>query len=84
MAESVGGTISINDLSQLNYLDMCVKDVLRVSPIAPFIMRQPYENFEIGIVRMFIFHRNIQLDCFRRIKNSVKLWYYFINNGCSL
>lgn len=41
--------VSMKDLGQLTYLDMCIKDVLRLSPIAPFIMRQPYENFEIGI-----------------------------------
>ncbi|XP_063912043.1 cytochrome P450 4g15-like [Zophobas morio] len=37
----------IGDLSNLPYLDMCIKDVLRLFPIAPFLMRTTRENFQI-------------------------------------
>lgn len=56
MIENNGGTISINDLNKLPYLDMCVKDILRLAPVGPFIIRQPYEDFEIGSARaLFIY-----------------------------
>lgn len=40
--------IKLEDLSQLKYLLMCIKDVLRLFPIAPFIMRVASEDCQIG------------------------------------
>ncbi|KAF5305193.1 hypothetical protein FQA39_LY09281 [Lamprigera yunnana] len=60
--------VSYDQLSQLNYLDMCVRDVLRLIPMAPFIVRKTLEDFRIGdivipkdcgiAVSIFDAHRN--------------------------
>lgn len=41
--------IQLEDIEKLNYLEMCIKDVLRLFPIAPFIMRMSSKSTRIGI-----------------------------------
>lgn len=42
--------INHEDLSKLHYLDMCIRDVLRLIPIAPIILRRTIEDFSIDNV----------------------------------
>lgn len=42
------GNLTINDLSKFKYLDMCVKEALRITPLAVLQMRHSSEDFEIG------------------------------------
>lgn len=39
--------ITIEDLNKLTYLDRCVRDVIRLFPIAPYILRRVNEDFEL-------------------------------------
>ncbi|KAB0797110.1 hypothetical protein PPYR_08104 [Photinus pyralis] len=65
---NTSGTIAYDNLSGLPYLDMCIKDVLRLIPIAPLIARRANEDFAIDdyvipkdcgiIVSIFDLHRN--------------------------
>ncbi|KAK4880676.1 hypothetical protein RN001_008822 [Aquatica leii] len=60
--------ITFEDLTKMPYLDMCVRDVLRLIPIAPFIVRKLSEDFNIDnitlpkncgiVVSIFEVHRN--------------------------
>lgn len=40
--------IEETDLVRLEYLDMVLKDVLRLFPCAPFILRKSSEDFQLG------------------------------------
>lgn len=40
--------IEEDDLARLTYLDMVIKDVLRLFPIAPFIAREASQDFQLG------------------------------------
>ncbi|KAJ3664758.1 hypothetical protein Zmor_000303 [Zophobas morio] len=40
-------TLNVEDLTKLPFLDMCVKDVLRLFPIGPYIFRKNLENQHI-------------------------------------
>lgn len=40
--------VQLEDLPKLTYLYMCIKESLRLFPIAPFIMRVASEKFVIG------------------------------------
>lgn len=42
--------VELCDLDKLTYMDMCIKEVLRLFPIAPYIMRESSEDFKIGII----------------------------------
>lgn len=50
-------TLSVNDLSSLDYLERTIKEVQRLYPSVPFIGRQIYEEFKIGktFINFFIF-----------------------------
>lgn len=37
------------DLPKLEYMEMVLKEVLRLFPIAPFIVRKSLEEFELGV-----------------------------------
>ncbi|KAF2902221.1 hypothetical protein ILUMI_03963 [Ignelater luminosus] len=60
--------VKLEDLPQLRYLLMCIKDVLRLFPIAPFIMRIASEDCQIEkwtipkgcsiMVSIYNLHRN--------------------------
>ncbi|CAH1281073.1 unnamed protein product, partial [Diabrotica balteata] len=39
--------ITLEDVYKLEYLDMCVKDVLRLFPIAPIILRKSIEDYHL-------------------------------------
>lgn len=39
------------DLSKLEYLDMVIKEVLRLFPIAPFIIRKLQEEYILGLLK---------------------------------
>jgi len=53
-------TLSVNDLSNLDFLDRTIKEVQRLYPSVPFIGRQIYEEFKIGkVLCLFL---NIILD----------------------
>lgn len=41
--------LTFDDLHQLKYLEMCIKDILRLFPIAPFLMRISSTDFQLGI-----------------------------------
>lgn len=41
--------VTVDDLPKMLYMEMCIKDVLRLVPIAPFFIRKTLEDFEIGI-----------------------------------
>lgn len=43
-------TLSVNDLSNLDFLDRTIKEVQRLYPSVPFIGRQICEEFKIGNV----------------------------------
>lgn len=40
--------ITMNDLSELKYLECCVKEALRLYPSVPLIGREPMEDTVIG------------------------------------
>ncbi|KAJ8978053.1 hypothetical protein NQ317_015234 [Molorchus minor] len=40
--------ISIGEINKLVYLEMCIKDVLRLFPIAPYILRTTLEDYPLG------------------------------------
>lgn len=42
--------IEEHDLPKLEYLDMVIKDVLRLFPVAPFIIRKSMEEFDLGLI----------------------------------
>lgn len=46
--------VTPESVQKLQYLDMCLKEILRLFPIAPFIMRKTTEDVQIG-KRIFIF-----------------------------
>ncbi|CAH0559424.1 unnamed protein product [Brassicogethes aeneus] len=65
-------TVTYEDIQKLEYLDMCIKDVERLCPIAPYILRQCLEDEEINeslkipkgacvVVPIFNIHRNPEL-----------------------
>lgn len=37
--------VTFEDLKNLIYIEWCIKEVLRLTPIAPFILRKPVEDF---------------------------------------
>lgn len=39
--------ITYEELSNLKYIEMCIREVLRLFPIAPFILRRSTEQFKI-------------------------------------
>ncbi|KAJ8954769.1 hypothetical protein NQ318_014876 [Aromia moschata] len=39
--------VTISDINKLTYLSMCIKDVLRLFPIAPYILRQTQEDYQL-------------------------------------
>lgn len=43
--------LTLADIYKLEYLDMCVKDILRLFPIAPFIIKRVTEEYQIGRFR---------------------------------
>lgn len=52
--------IEESDLGKLIYLDMVIKDVLRLFPIAPFIAREASQDFQLGEADTFsYFRRNL-------------------------
>lgn len=61
-------TLSVKNLSDLDYLERTIKEVLRLYPSVPFIGRQIYEKFTLGdhtilpgtsiFVNVFALHRN--------------------------
>lgn len=40
--------VTLDELNKLTYLDMCIKDAMRLFPIAPFIIRRSLTDFSIG------------------------------------
>ncbi|KAL3276955.1 hypothetical protein HHI36_012320 [Cryptolaemus montrouzieri] len=40
--------VSLEDIGNLPYLDMCIKETLRIVPIAPLVFRNVLEDCEIG------------------------------------
>lgn len=41
--------VKLEDLDKLKYLEMCIKEVMRLFPIGPFLLREPYEDCQIGM-----------------------------------
>ncbi|CAG9863870.1 unnamed protein product [Phyllotreta striolata] len=39
--------LSVEDIYKLTYLDMCIKDVMRLFPIAPVILRRTIEDYQL-------------------------------------
>lgn len=39
---------TIASLNNLKFLDMCIKEALRLLPIAPFVMRKVTEEVKLG------------------------------------
>lgn len=46
--ETADATIDYNSLSKLKYLDMIVKETMRLFPVLPLSARKTTEEFEIG------------------------------------
>lgn len=42
------GSITFDEIARLTYLDMCVKETLRLFPIAAMIIRKTTQDFQIG------------------------------------
>ncbi|XP_049821133.1 cytochrome P450 4C1 isoform X2 [Aethina tumida] len=57
--------IQLEDIEKLNYLEMCIKDVLRLFPIAPFIMRMSSKAMRIEccscVINIYAIHRDTNL-----------------------
>lgn len=68
MGDQVPENVTVDDLNRLPFLDRCVKDVMRLFPIAPYIVRRINEDFELDeyvipkgvgfMVPIFNMHRN--------------------------
>lgn len=43
------------DLAKLAYLEIVIKEVLRLFPIAPFIAREASQDFQLGELSLFPF-----------------------------
>ncbi|CAH1101528.1 unnamed protein product [Psylliodes chrysocephalus] len=60
--------ITVEDIYKLTYLDMCVKDVMRLFPIAPYILRKTLEDYHLDkwiiprgaaiVVPIYFLHRD--------------------------
>ncbi|KAL3276713.1 hypothetical protein HHI36_012083 [Cryptolaemus montrouzieri] len=44
---AIGKVIEENDINKMEYLEMCIKDVLRLFPAAPFIIRTAAKDFQL-------------------------------------
>lgn len=51
---SLPNKVELTDLAKLKYLEMCIKEVMRLFPIAPYLMREPSEDCQIGIINRII------------------------------
>lgn len=40
--------VTANDITRLEYVDMCIKDALRLFPIAPVVLRKCTDDFQLG------------------------------------
>jgi cytochrome P450 family 4 len=40
-------TLDMSDVSKLKYLEMCIKETMRLYPVAPFIFRDTSEDFQL-------------------------------------
>lgn len=47
------------DLAKLMYLDMVIKEVLRLFPIAPFIAREASQDFQLGEADVYLFSEHL-------------------------
>lgn len=47
--ESGERDVSFADLAELTYLEMCIKESLRIFPPAPVMMRDAVEDIELGL-----------------------------------
>jgi hypothetical protein len=41
-------SLDMDDVSKLKYLEMCIKETLRLFPVAPFVLRETTEDFQLG------------------------------------
>jgi cytochrome P450 family 4 len=48
IGDDVNRPVSQNDLNNLNYLDLCIKESLRIYPSVPIYGRKIHENVEIS------------------------------------
>lgn len=49
------GSIEYQDLSNLNYIECCLYEVLRLFPIGPIVARKVDDNIEIGMFKILPF-----------------------------
>mgnify|MGYP005983830383 FL=1 len=41
-------SLDFTDVTKLKYLEMCIKEAMRLYPVAPFIFRETTEEFQLG------------------------------------
>ncbi|RZC35180.1 cytochrome P450 4V2-like, partial [Asbolus verrucosus] len=44
--------LDLTDVSRLKYLEMCIKESMRLFPVAPFIFRDTVDEFKLGSIRL--------------------------------
>jgi hypothetical protein len=62
-------SLDMDDVSKLKYLEMCIKETLRLFTVAPFVFRETTEDFQLGedldllaAVRHFHFRENYNTE----------------------
>lgn len=53
MFKKTGGKIEYSDLQELQYLEMCIKESLRLYPSVPFISRKLTKDLKLSMTYKF-------------------------------
>lgn len=46
--------IEYSDLGRLKYMEMCIKETMRLYAVGPFIFRKTTEDFQLGFKNAFL------------------------------
>lgn len=47
-------TVHFNDTGRLKYMEMCIKEAMRLFPLGPFLPRDVIEGFKLGIISKYL------------------------------